>query len=48
MIIPIRCFSCGKVVYLSPGPKALTDFVQVVGDLWEKYLDAIDNDKSDA
>ena len=32
MIIPIRCFSCGKVV----------------GDLWEKYLDAIDGGKSDA
>jgi DNA-directed RNA polymerase I, II, and III subunit RPABC5 len=26
MIIPIRCFSCGKVV----------------GDLWERYLELID------
>ncbi|CAI6340078.1 unnamed protein product [Periconia digitata] len=32
MIIPIRCFSCGKVV----------------GDLWERYLEAIDSGKSDA
>ncbi|KAF1959629.1 hypothetical protein CC80DRAFT_523596 [Byssothecium circinans] len=32
MIIPIRCFSCGKVV----------------GDLWEKYLESIDNGESDA
>ncbi|KAF2645092.1 hypothetical protein P280DRAFT_444472 [Massarina eburnea CBS 473.64] len=31
MIIPIRCFSCGKVV----------------GDLWEKYLEAIDSGKED-
>ncbi|KAF2841115.1 DNA-directed RNA polymerases N/8 kDa subunit superfamily [Patellaria atrata CBS 101060] len=27
MIIPIRCFSCGKVI----------------GDLWERFLDKVDN-----
>ncbi|KAK3203059.1 hypothetical protein GRF29_112g82412 [Pseudopithomyces chartarum] len=31
MIIPIRCFSCGKVV----------------GDLWEQYLEKIDNGMND-
>ncbi|KAF2663736.1 putative DNA-directed RNA polymerases I, II, and III subunit RPABC5 [Microthyrium microscopicum] len=32
MIIPVRCFSCGKVI----------------GDLWERYLEMIENeDKSD-
>jgi len=27
MIIPVRCFTCGKVI----------------GDLWERYLDLINN-----
>lgn len=31
MIIPVRCFSCGKVI----------------GDLWERYLELIDNGTGD-
>ncbi|GFF95672.1 DNA-directed RNA polymerases N/8 kDa subunit superfamily [Aspergillus lentulus] len=30
MIIPVRCFSCGKISN------------QVVGDLWERYLQLLD------
>ena len=60
MIIPIRCFSCGKVrtptspLTLLPFPPLFTIFiyvltpsVQVVGDLWEQYLEKIDNGMND-
>lgn len=32
MIIPVRCFSCGKVI----------------GNMWEKYLELLNQDKSEA
>lgn len=32
MIIPVRCFTCGKVV----------------GNLWEKWLELLQQDKSEA
>lgn len=50
MIIPIRCFSCGKVrcarCLLLPDEPQLTS-VQVVGDLWERYLRLVDDGVED-
>lgn len=50
MIIPVRCFSCGKV--RSPIPQLppvdpVVDSAQVIGDLWERYLKLIDEGTSD-
>ena len=46
MIIPVRCFSCGKVrvsSYSSEYKNAATDFFeQVIGDMWESYLRMLD------
>ncbi|KUI70679.1 DNA-directed RNA polymerases I, II, and III subunit RPABC5 [Cytospora mali] len=39
MIIPIRCFSCGKTKRLIA--------TQVTGDLWERYLALIDDNVPD-
>ena len=36
MIIPVRCFTCGKVI-----------FTQVVGNKWEKYLNILAQDVSE-
>ncbi|GJD02944.1 DNA-directed RNA polymerases n 8 kda subunit superfamily [Colletotrichum higginsianum] len=38
MIIPVRCFSCGKVSLRS---------ISVTGDLWERYLKLIDDGITD-
>lgn len=39
MIVPIRCFSCGKVRPAPPSPAARTlTLEQVTGDLWERYM----------
>lgn len=50
MIIPVRCFSCGKVGRLSTacateGPRLTV--LQVTGDLWERYLALIDQNVPD-
>jgi DNA-directed RNA polymerase subunit N (RpoN/RPB10) len=48
MIIPVRCFSCGKVnaLHLHREPrKKLTKHLsrtQVVGDLWTRYVKLIE------
>jgi DNA-directed RNA polymerase subunit N (RpoN/RPB10) len=47
MIIPVRCFSCGKVSKSTPTPQpkeSTTDFhaKQVVGNLWAQYLKSIE------
>lgn len=48
MIIPIRCFSCGKVrsctdLHLSP----ITDpSSQVVADLYERYMELVAKDEN--
>ena len=45
MIIPVRCFSCGKVSrILLLGSVLFADArsIQVVGDLWERYLEQLD------
>lgn len=47
MIIPVRCFSCGKVghdPYRWACYPSLTNLYskQVVGDLWERYLQLLD------
>ncbi|CAK7242592.1 MAG: DNA-directed RNA Polymerase II subunit L [Sporothrix thermara] len=39
MIIPIRCFSCGKDDVLTA--------TQVTGDLWERYLKLLDDNIPD-
>lgn len=36
MIIPVRCFTCGKVIS-----------TQVVGNKWEKYLNILAQDVSE-
>ncbi|KAI5848284.1 DNA-directed RNA polymerase, subunit N/Rpb10, partial [Tricharina praecox] len=36
MIIPVRCFSCGKARYILPT-------AAVVGDLWERYLKLLED-----
>lgn len=44
MIIPIRCFSCGKVIPPSRYAGSVAganSFIQVTGDLWERYLQLI-------
>lgn len=49
MIIPVRCFSCGKVCF-NHDPKLrmiLTLSWQVVGDLWERYLQLLDEGVAD-
>lgn len=41
MIIPVRCFSCGKVHYLTSQPHVpISDCpsLQVIGDLWEPFV----------
>ena len=57
MIIPVRCFTCGKVRSLtntrglwSSPTQALTlacGDVQVVGNKWETYLDLLQADYSE-
>lgn len=49
MIIPIRCFSCGKVPPhdLPPAQTPLINDTQVVGDLWESYLEKLDSGMAD-
>jgi DNA-directed RNA polymerase subunit N (RpoN/RPB10) len=46
MIIPVRCFSCGKVSDIranSRFARETDNYVrQVVGDLWTKYVKLID------
>jgi DNA-directed RNA polymerase subunit N (RpoN/RPB10) len=47
MIIPVRCFSCGKVSKSTPTPQpkeSTTNFhaKQVVGNLWAQYLKSIE------
>ena len=44
MIIPIRCFSCGKVSKHLEGSTSVyfgLKNLQVTGDLWERYLQLI-------
>ena len=39
MIVPIRCFSCGKVRPPSRAPtRRMLTPNQVTGDLWERYM----------
>jgi DNA-directed RNA polymerase subunit N (RpoN/RPB10) len=47
MIIPIRCFSCGKVWLLTSLHRCsrLLIRLQVTGDLWERYLKLIEDEK---
>ena len=51
MIIPVRCFSCGKVrapLYSIPKATATDQEIhQVIGDLWERYLKLLDDGISD-
>lgn len=49
MIIPVRCFSCGKVKLLKSNAlsRTVTDLNKVIGDLWERYLKLIDEGISD-
>lgn len=51
MIIPIRCFSCGKVglpvIRHARDSQELTTRAQVTGDLWERYLKLIDEGVTD-
>nr|OQO16240.1 hypothetical protein B0A51_16062 [Rachicladosporium sp. CCFEE 5018] len=51
MIIPVRCFSCGKVRLPSLSPpistRSLTPSLQVVGDLWNKYVKLIDPEQAE-
>lgn len=55
MIIPVRCFSCGKVVGMYCFPPLLgaisrkiqTDSATSTGDLWERYLKLIDEGVAD-
>ena len=49
MIIPVRCFTCGKVstVLYYSDKFSLTNVLssaQVVGNKWNKYLDLIDRE----
>ena len=52
MIIPVRCFSCGKVLVndlfatLVLGANCTT-IAKVVGDLWERYLQLLDEGIAD-
>jgi DNA-directed RNA polymerase subunit N (RpoN/RPB10) len=49
MIVPIRCFSCGKV--LSPLFEAHAHILtksQVTGDLWEKYMNLLSDGQEEA
>lgn len=50
MIIPVRCFSCGKVSLLptpTPLPQPVLIHAKVIGDLWERYLKLIDEGTTD-
>lgn len=48
MIIPVRCFSCGKVRRCScPSTYMRLTCAKVVGDLWERYLKLIDEGVND-
>ena len=45
MIIPVRCFSCGKVrSHTSPNSRSPINLTttQVIGDLWERYLQILE------
>jgi len=47
MIIPVRCFSCGKVCFSARGsvkPGLWLTRLQVVGDLWESYVKLLAED----
>jgi DNA-directed RNA polymerase I, II, and III subunit RPABC5 len=50
MIIPVRCFSCGKVWLLKSTAllvQPLLTRLKVIGDLWERYLKLIDEGTTD-
>lgn len=48
MIIPVRCFSCGKVLFPPARVhRLLLIWLQVIGDLWERYLKLIDEGITD-
>jgi DNA-directed RNA polymerase subunit N (RpoN/RPB10) len=40
MIIPIRCFTCGKVIY------RFDIIAQVIGNKWDKFLELLEKDLS--
>jgi DNA-directed RNA polymerase I, II, and III subunit RPABC5 len=50
MIVPIRCFSCGKVPSLLHGAHAriYSQSQQVTGDLWEKYMSLLSDGMEEA
>lgn len=46
MIIPVRCFSCGKVceaAFVLVG-EPIANAIQVTGDLWERYVKLVETD----
>jgi DNA-directed RNA polymerases I, II, and III subunit RPABC5 len=47
MIIPVRCFSCGKVCPPFTRFPFVANDSQVIGDLWERYLKMLEDDISD-
>jgi DNA-directed RNA polymerase subunit N (RpoN/RPB10) len=49
MIVPIRCFSCGKVLppLFDLYAHILTKS-QVTGDLWEKYMNLLSDGADEA
>jgi DNA-directed RNA polymerase I, II, and III subunit RPABC5 len=49
MIIPIRCFSCGKVRSATTGlsEKCTNGSQQVIADLWERYMKLLEAGVSD-
>ena len=49
MIIPIRCFSCGKVSRSSITRLAqlITRSEQVIADLWERYMALLEDGVND-
>lgn len=50
MIVPIRCFSCGKVLTFCNLVYAYCILIksQVVGDLWERYMDLLGTDMDES
>lgn len=49
MIIPVRCFSCGKVCLITKAVDLVfaDTYLKVIGDLWERYLKLIDEGVTD-
>ncbi|PQE20748.1 hypothetical protein CJF30_00002068 [Rutstroemia sp. NJR-2017a BBW] len=48
MIIPVRCFSCGKVHSFKTLHEELSLIIkQVTGDLWERFVRLIDEGVND-